>query len=238
LPERAAEPRISNEDLWRMFEGISGSIALFAATFLILLALRSHLRVEAVALALLLPPLIAALAGRILALVMAAVGAVTLNYFFIKPYYSFTINTSEGITAFLVYAAVALTVAAVAGQLREARAHADTRIAQERAVQDLAVDLLRGDDLATALRSHLQTIADTLGVSAVADLPGTPPILSYGASTAMLEVELPSARFHAAELPAGGRIVVDAGRRITREQQQVINSLARVLSASERRVRT
>ncbi len=237
-PARASEPRISNEDLWRMFEGISGSVALFAATFLILLGLRSHLRVEAVALALLLPPLIAALAGRILALVMAAIGAVTLNYFFIKPYYSFTINTTEGITAFLVYAAVALTVAAVAGQLREARADADTRVAQERAVQDLAVDLLRGDDVATALRSHLQTIADTLGVSAVVDLPGTAPILSYGATTALLEVELPSARFHAAELPGGGRIVVDAGRRITREQQQVVNSLARVVAASERRVRT
>ena len=170
-PERA-EPRISNEALWRMFEGISGSIALFAVTFLILLALRSHLRVEAVALVLLLPPLVAALAGRILALVMAALGAITLNYFFIKPYYSFTIDTSQGIIAFLAYAAVALTVAAVAGQLREARAHADTRVAQERAVQDLAIDLLRGDDPATSLASRLQTIADTLGVSAAAALPG------------------------------------------------------------------
>ena len=237
-PERAAEPRISNEALWRLFEGISGSIALFAATFLVLLALRSHLRVEAVALALLLPPLIAALAGRILALAMAAIGAVTLNYFFIKPYYSFTIDTSEGITAFLVYAAVALTVAAVAGQLREARTDADIRVAQERAIQDLAVDLLRGDDPATALGTHLQTIADALGVSAVADLPGVAPIVSYGATTAMLEVELPSARFHATELAGGGRIVVDAGRRITREQQQVVNRLGRVVSAGERRVRT
>ena len=233
-PERA-EPRISNEALWRMFEGISGSIALFAVTFLILLALRSHLRVEAVALVLLLPPLVAALAGRVLALVMAALGAITLNYFFIKPYYSFTIDTSQGIIAFLAYAAVALTVAAVAGQLREARAHADTRVAQERAVQDLAVDLLRGDDPATSLESRLQTIADTLGVSAAAELPGAEPILTYGASTEMLDVEMPSARFHAVDLPGGGRIVVDAGRRITREQQQVVNAVGRILGAGARR---
>ena len=221
-----AEPRISNETLWRLFEGISGSIAVFAATFLVLLALRSHLRVEAVALALLLPPLVAALAGRALALVMAALGAITLNYFFIQPYYSFTIETSQGITAFVVYAAVAMTVAAIAGQLREARADADARIAQERALQDLAVDLLRGDERPLSLASRLQTIADTLRVSAIVAIPGAEPVLTYGATPEMLEVEMPSARFHAVDLPGGGRVVVDSGRRISREQIQVVNAWA------------
>ena len=42
---------------------------------------------------------------------------------------------------------------------------------------------------------------------------------------------MPSARFHAVDLPGGGRIVVDSGRRITREQQQVVNALARVVGA-------
>ena len=217
--------------MWRLFEGISGSLALLAVTFLVLLLLRSHLSVEAVALVLLLPPLVAALASRVLAVVIAALGAVTLNYFFIKPYYSFTIDTSQGITAFLVYVVVALMVAVVAGQLREARAHADVRIAQERAVQDVAIDLLRGGDLATVLRSHLQTVADALGVSAAARVDGAAPILTYGATREMLAVEMPSARFYAADLPGGGRIVVDAGRRITREQQQVVNALARVVAA-------
>jgi Domain of unknown function (DUF4118) len=230
LPARA-EPRLSNEALWRLFEGLSGSLATFAVTLLVLLALRSHLRVEAVALGLLLPPLVAALAGRVVALVMAALGAVSLNYFFIKPYYSFRIGSSQGITAFLVYAAVALTVAAVAGQLREARTHADARIAQERAIQDVAVDLLRGVDPATVLRQRLQHIADTLGVAAAARLAGAPEILTYGATSELLGVELPSARFHAVELPAGGRLVVDAGRRVTREQQQVVDALGRIVVA-------
>jgi amino acid transporter len=230
-PAGTSDPRISNETLWRLFEGISGSLATYAITLLVLLALRSHLSPEAVALVLLLPPLVAALAGRVLALVFAAIGAVTLNYFFIKPYYSFTIDTNQGITAFLAYAAVALTVAAVAGQLREARAHADKRIGQERAVQELAVELLRGGDPAIVLGAHLQEIADTLGVSAVIELAGAAPILTYGASTSMLGVEMPSARFFAAELPGGGRIVVDAGRRITREQQQVVSAVARIVGA-------
>jgi hypothetical protein len=127
---------------------------------------------------------------------MAAFGAVALNDFFIKPYYSFTIDTGEGVTAFLVYAAVALTVAAVAGQLREARA-----------------------------------IADTLSVSAAARISGKTAILTYGATAALLEVEMPSGRCYAVDLPEGGRIAVDAGRRITREQQQVVDALARVLGA-------
>ena len=143
---------------------------------------------------LLLPPLVAALAGRASALVMAAIGAVTLNYFFIKPYYSFSIDTSQGVTAFFVYAAVALTVAIVAGQLRESRAYADLRIAQERAIQDVAVDLLRGADPTTVLTARLQDIADTLGVSAAASVDGAPPILTYGATPSLLDVVLPNAR--------------------------------------------
>ena len=231
-PDGPNDPRLSTEALWRLFEGISGSLAMLAVTFLVLLALRSRLSVETVALVLLLPPLVAALAGRLLALVMAAVGAVTLNYFFIKPYYSFSIDTSQGVTAFFVYAAVALTVAIVTGQLRESRTHADLRIAQERAIQDVAVDLLRGVDPTTVLKSRLQDIADTLGVSAAVSVDGAPPILTYGATPNLLEVELPSARFHAADLPRGGRIAVDAGHRITREQQQAVNMLARMIGAA------
>ena len=231
-PAGPGEPRVSTETLWRLFEGISGSLAMLAVTFLVLLALRSRLSVEAVALVLLLPPLVAALAGRVLALVMAAIGAVTLNYFFIKPYYSFSIDTSQGVTAFFVYAAVALTVAIVAGQLRESRAYADLRIAQERAIQDVAVDLLRGADPTTVLTARLQDIADTLGVSAAVSVDGAPPILTYGATPNLLDVVLPNARCHAADLPRGGRIAVDAGQRITREQQQVVNMLARMIGAA------
>jgi hypothetical protein len=80
-----------------------------------------------------------------------------------------------------------------------------------------------------------QTIADTLGVSAVARVPGSPPIITSGASTSMLDVEMPNTRFHAVDLPGGGRIVVDAGRRISREQQQLVNALPRMLDASDRR---
>ena len=96
------------------------------------------------ALVLLLPPLVAALSGRALALVMAAFGALLFNFFFLRPYYTLSIETGRGIAAFLVYAVVAMLVAVVAGRLREARAEADRRIRQEQVLHDVALDLLAG----------------------------------------------------------------------------------------------
>ena len=111
LVERAARdrsaprPRLSTDAIWRMFEGFAGSMALLAVTLVGLLLLRDHLSVETVALVLLLPPLVAALSGRALALVMAAFGALLFNFFFLKPYYTLSIETGRGVAAFLVYAA-------------------------------------------------------------------------------------------------------------------------------------
>ena len=164
-----------------------------------------------------------------LALVIAAIGAVTLNYFFIKPYYSFTIDTSQGITAFVVYAASRSPSRSVAGQLREARARR-RRIAQERAVQDVAIELLRGGDPATVLARGCRT-SPTRSASARRRPWRARADPHLWRHPAMLAVEMPSARFHAAELPGGGRIVVDAGGRITREQQQVVSAVARIVGA-------
>ena len=93
-------------------------MALLAVTLVGLLLLRDHLSVETVALVLLLPPLVAALAGRALALVMAAFGALLFNFFFLSPTTRSRSRPAESIAAFLVYAAVALLVAVVAGRLR------------------------------------------------------------------------------------------------------------------------
>ena len=148
--ERAArdrtvpEPRLSTDAIWRLFEGFASSMALLAATLVGLLLVRDHLSVETVALILLLPPLVAALSGRALALVMAAFGALLFNFFFLRPYYTLSIETGRGIAAFLVYAAVAMLVAVVAGRLRETRAESERRIRQEQVLHDVAIDLLAG----------------------------------------------------------------------------------------------
>jgi two-component system sensor histidine kinase KdpD len=235
--ERAARdrsspaPRLSTDAIWRMFEGFAGSLALLSVTLVALLVLRDHLSVETVALVLLLPPLVAALSGRALALVMAAFGALLFNFFFLRPYYTLSIETGRGIAAFLVYAAVALLVAVVAGRLRQARAAADWRIRQEQVLHDVALDLLAGMTREDVLRAHLQRIADALEVSAAATVDGARSIVAGDATPALLRVELPSARYHGAGFGARGRVVIDGGLRLTRAQTQLIDTLARLLDA-------
>lgn len=167
---RAPQPRISTEAIWRLFEGFVGSLAVLALTLVALLLLRRHLSIETVALALLLPPLVAALSGRALALVMAAFGALLFNFFFLRPYYTLSIRTGREIAAFFAYAAVAMLVAVIAGRLRQARADADARVRQEQALHDVALALLAGTTVEAVLRSHLQPIADALGVNAASTL--------------------------------------------------------------------
>ena len=235
--DRAAPPpRLSTDAIWRTFEGFASSMALLAVALVGLLILRDHLSVETVALVLLLPPLIAALSGRALALVMAAFGALLFNFFFLKPYYTLSIETGRGMAAFLVYAAVAMLVAVVAGSLRETREEADRRIRQEQALHEVAIALLAGTAREDVLRGHLQRIADALGVDAAATLDGGRVIVTGDATPALLRVDLPSARYHAAEFGDRGRIVIDGGLRLTRAQTQLIDTFARLLDAEPARV--
>jgi amino acid transporter len=225
------DARVSTETIWRMFEGFAGSMALLAVTLVGLLLLRDHLSVETVALVLLLPPLVAALSGRALAVVMAAFGALLFNFFFLKPYYTLSIETGRGIAAFLVYATVAMLVAVVAGRLRQARAEADTRVRQEQVLHAVALDLLAGTPREDVLRAHLERIADALGVGAAATVDGTRAIVAGDATPALLSVELPSVRYHAAAFGEHGRIVIDGGVRLSRDQNQLVDTFARLLDA-------
>ena len=225
------DARVSTETIWRMFEGFAGSMALLAVTLVGLLLLRDHLSVETVALVLLLPPLVAALSGRALAVVMAAFGALLFNFFFLKPYYTLSIETGRGIAAFLVYATVAMLVAVVAGRLRQARAEADSRVRQEQVLHAVALDLLAGAPREAVLRAHLERIADALGVGAVATVDGTRAILAGDATLALLSAELPSVRYHAAAFGEHGRIVIDGGVRLSRDQTQLVDTFARLLDA-------
>ena len=227
----APAPRLSTDAIWRIFEGFAGSMALLAVTLVALLVLRDHLSVETVALVLLVPPLVAALSGRALALVMAAFGALLFNFFFLRPYYTLSIETGRGVAAFFVYAAVAMFVAIVAGRLREARAEADWRIRQEQVLHEVAIDLLAGTARDDVLRAHLGRIADALGVDAAATADGLRAIVAGDATPALLRVELPSARYHAAEFGHHGRVVIDGGLRLTRSQTQLIDTFARLLDA-------
>ena len=222
----------STDALWRFFEGLAGSIALLGAIVVALLAVRGHVSAQTIALALILPPLVAAMSGRALALAMAIACALVLNYFFIPPYYSFSIDTSEGVTAFVVYITVAMCVAIVAGRLRTARGEAERRVGQRQALNKIAEELLAGAPREDVLRRSLAGLAEALSATAAARFGGGRPILARGATPELLDVETPSARVYAATLEPAVRIVVDSGSRVTRDQREVVDTLARLLASA------
>ena len=213
VEQRHAIARYRAEHLDRsdlaVFEGFAGSMALLAVTLVGLLLLRDHLSVETVALVFLLPPLVAALSGRALALVMAAFGALLFNFFFLRPYYTLSIGSGRDIAAFLVYAAVAMLVAVVAGRLRQARAEADQRVRQEQALHEVAIALLAG----TAPRPCFAATSSgspTLSASMRRRRSTAARAIVAGEATpALLGVDLPSVRYHAAAFGERGRIVID-----------------------------
>jgi len=143
---RPAPPRISTDALWRAFEGVAGSVALLGVLVALLLAVRGQVAPETVGIALMLPPLVAAISGRALSISMALLSGLVLNYFFIKPYYTFAIDSSEGVTAFIVYVIVATVVAGVARRLRVAQAEAERRLRERDLIAEIALDRLAGVD--------------------------------------------------------------------------------------------
>jgi hypothetical protein len=131
---------------------------------------------------------------------------------------------------------VVMLVAVVAGRLRLARADADARVRQEQALHDVALALLAGTPVEGVLRTHLQPIADALGVSAAATIDGRRALIAGEATPELLSVTLPSVRYHAAAFGESGRIVIDSGLRLTRAQTQLVDTLARMLDTTTARV--
>jgi amino acid transporter len=224
---RPARPRISTEALWRAFEGVAGSVALLGVLVAGLLAVRGRVAPETVGIALMLPPLVAAISGRALSISMALLSGLVLNYFFIKPYYTFAIDSSEGVTAFVVYVIVATVVAGVAGRLRVSQAEAERRLRERDLIAEIALDRLAGVDVGTALQGRLTRLADLLEAEIAVEAGGS-VLASDGALPALAHAG--EGVRYAVGRAGTARVVVDAGRRATRDHQHAADALARVLA--------
>ena len=102
--------------------------------------------------------------GQVAALAAAALGVLTLNFFFIKPLHQLTIADSDNVVALAVLLLAALVVGRLAGQSRQRAAEAELRAAQAAAreheaimLADAATALLGGtDDLVAAISASLE----------------------------------------------------------------------------------
>ena len=135
LRRRPREPE-DGSDVIGLAIGVLGSLALSVA----MIPLRDHLHNDNMALALVVPVLIAAvIGGRLAGAVSAITAALCFDFFFTQPYQSLRIASSNDIASFVVLLIVALISAEVGirarrgGQPRASRARISTALPRHRA---------------------------------------------------------------------------------------------------------
>ena len=167
------------DDLSRALSGVIPPLALLAMLVVILYPFREDLSSGTIALILLLPPLLATIGGLRVALAMAAVGALTFNFFFTHPYNSFRIEAGESVAAFFIYLLVAAIVAVVSSRVRTAERTASRRAAESEFLHRATIDLLTADRVIPAVREVLAGLQAAVGLAALrlrAAAPETGPI--------------------------------------------------------------
>ncbi len=164
---------------------------LLVIAILVLHPFRSPANEGAIALVLLLPPLVATGAGPLVAGGAALVTGMAFNFFFTQPYDSPRIESPSSIAAFFVYLVVAVIVAAAVARMRDARVLADRRARDATLLQSLTVELIRNAQLVPTLRSALAGLVDALvldGVCLHATLDGEDLAAAAGDATRCEEV--------------------------------------------------
>ena len=169
----------STDELSRALSGVIPPLALLALLVVVLYPFRDDLSSGTIALLLLLPPLVATIGGLWVALAMAGVCALTFNFFFTHPYYSFRIESGESVAAFFIYLLVAAIVAVFSSRLRAAERTASRRAAESEFLHRATIDLLTADHVIPAVRDVLGGLQAAVGLAAVrlrAASPATGPI--------------------------------------------------------------
>ncbi|MBS2964669.1 sensor histidine kinase KdpD [Actinocrinis puniceicyclus] len=115
---------------------------------------------------------IARLGGLVSALIAALWGSLLLNYFFITPVHTFTIEEGNNVFALIVFALVALTVASVVDLAAKQTRRAASASAEAETLGAFAVSVLRGDEAITAL---LERFRETFAMASVALLQRVGP---------------------------------------------------------------
>jgi two-component system sensor histidine kinase KdpD len=108
---------------------------------------------------------IARLGGLVSALIAALWGSLLLNYYFITPLHTFTIDEGNNVFALIVFALVALTVASVVDLAIKQTRRAASASAEAETLGAFAVSVLRGDEAISAL---LERFRETFAMASVA----------------------------------------------------------------------
>ncbi|MEU6970961.1 ATP-binding protein [Kitasatospora aureofaciens] len=173
---------------------------------------------------------VALLGGAMSALLASLVASLLLNYFFIPPVHTFTIDETNNFIALVVFAVVALTVSTVVDHAARLTTRAARATAEAEALSTLAGSVLRGADALPALLDKTRT---AFGLDSVALLDRS------GATIARSDSDSePAADRTVTELPAGpDALLVLAGRRVSATDQRVLTAFAAHIAAALERDR-
>ncbi|MFH8387416.1 ATP-binding protein [Kitasatospora sp. NPDC018058] len=173
---------------------------------------------------------VALLGGAMSALLASLVASLLLNYFFIPPVHTFTIDETNNFIALVVFAVVALTVSTVVDHAARLTTRAARATAEAEALSTLAGSVLRGADALPALLDKTRT---AFGLDSVALLDRNGSTVARSDSDGE-----PAADRTVTELPAGpDALLVLAGRRVSATDQRVLTAFAAHIAAALERDR-
>ncbi|MEV4559563.1 ATP-binding protein [Kitasatospora sp. NPDC049285] len=174
---------------------------------------------------------VALLGGATSALLASLVASLLLNYYFIPPVHTFTINEPNNAIALVVFAAVALTVSTVVDYAAKLTQRAARATAEAETLSTLAGSVLRGADALPALLEKTRT-AFGLDSVALLDRAGGETL---GRSDADGD---PAPDRTITEVPVGPEsLLVLAGRRLPAADQRVLTAFAAHIAAALERDR-
>ncbi|MDH6143573.1 two-component system sensor histidine kinase KdpD [Kitasatospora sp. GP30] len=174
---------------------------------------------------------VALLGGAVSALVASLIASLLLNYYFIPPLHTFTIDQPNNIVALLVFAAVALTVSSVVDRASRLAARGARATAEAETLSTLAGSVLRGADAVPALLEKTRTAFGMHSVALLNRTTGEAIARSDGDSEAAGDHDVSEVAVNA------GALMVLVGRRLPASDQRVLTAFAAHIAAALERDR-
>ncbi len=213
----------------RRMQGFGLAAVLLPLLTLLLVQSRVGLNLVSDVLVFLLAVVLVALVGGFWpALAAAVVGSLLLNYYFVPPVHTFTINERNNVLALVVFVAVAVLVSAVVDRAARRTRQAARAAAESELLSTTAGSVLRGEGSLNAL---LERVREAFAMESVTLLERTDPGVAGAGSWQVVAYvgARPCTRpaEGETEVPAGELLsLVLAGRPLPAEDRRVLGAFA------------
>ncbi|MFK0292494.1 ATP-binding protein [Streptomyces sp. NPDC090442] len=204
----------------RRIAGPVGGLVLPILLTVVLTHIRGTLNLSSEALLFLISVVgVACLGGVASALLASLTASLLLNYYFIPPTDEFTITEPNNALALVVFALVAVTVAALVDRSLRLSRRAASATAEAETLSSMAGNILRGDQGVSVL---LDRTREAFGMESAELVPRTDP-----------ETEVDAEDTDLVKVPAGpDRSLILRGRRLPASEHRVLTAFAAHLAAA------